>query len=667
MGLCPDCLLKAGAGAATGCTATEGGGTFVPPTPEELAPKFPQLEIFEMLGRGGMGAVYRARQKQLDRIVALKILPPGIGEDPAFAERFAREARALAKLSHPNIVALYEFGESNGLYYFLMEYVDGMNLGRLLQAERIKSREALAIVPQICDALQYAHDRGIVHRDIKPENLLIDRRGHVKVADFGLAKLVGAESEAVARGEPGAGAWSEAGKVMGTPSYMAPEQSENPGEVDHRVDIYALGVVFYRMLTGELPSKPLEAPSRKVFVDVRLDEVVLRALEKEPGRRYQQASVLKTRVEEIASGAAEEKIPMPAGSGPMLALVAMVCAFVSGAYPTFTFWLSPPGSRDLHQWPTLIFAAVALGLGLASRQSGMGRMSVVIGGANMVLWVLFGIMLPRLDESRQAEATVEPPPGVVTSTLPAVAPGGLDAGGASVPGRATVAKPTGTELEKLKVKLNEAREAAKVAREQYESGTTDVIACEAADGAVRDLEAQLSGDRRIVARVRLENARRALARVEELHKTGLVGGEELRTKRTAVEIREIELREAELDPGPRGVDLSALAKQKLAVQLKSARDAAQVAKAHMEIGVAGPRELYLAEAKVAELEAEMKGDPVAAAQARLEAARRLLAELESLSKAGIAGADELRKAKSEVEIREIEVREAASAKTPRDR
>jgi serine/threonine protein kinase len=249
-----------------------------------------------------MGAVYKARQKQLDRIVALKILPPGIGHDAAFAERFTREAKALAKLNHANIVTLYEFGETSGQFYFLMEFVDGVNLRQLLAGSRISAREALAIVPQICDALQFAHDQGIVHRDIKPENILLDRRGRVKVADFGLAKLIGSEIEKTT-GESviGSPTLTESGKIMGTPQYMSPEQIAAPGEVDHRADIYALGVVFYQMLTGELPGKTIAPPSTKVQIDVRLDEIVLRALEKNPGLRYQQVSEVKTMVETIVA------------------------------------------------------------------------------------------------------------------------------------------------------------------------------------------------------------------------------------------------------------------------------------------------------------------------------------------------------------------------------
>lgn len=301
-GLCQECLLKAGFPSASQ-TEPPGAHPFAPPSIEELAAKFPQLEVLELIGRGGMGAVYKARQKQLNRIVALKILPPGIGDQPSFAERFTREARALAALNHPGIVTLYEFGQTNGLFFFLMEYVDGVNLRELLNRGRISPREALAIVPQICDALQYAHDQGVVHRDIKPENILLDRKGRVKVADFGLARLMGLEGETRSGNDspPASISLTEAGKVLGTPQYMAPEQKDRPTEVDHRADIYSLGVVLYQMLTGELPDKTIEPPSKKVILDVRLDEVVLRALEKEPAKRYQQASVLKTQVETIAA------------------------------------------------------------------------------------------------------------------------------------------------------------------------------------------------------------------------------------------------------------------------------------------------------------------------------------------------------------------------------
>ncbi len=294
-GLCPECLLKqamrSGFGPGQARTTPYAAG-FVPPSIEELAGRFPQLEILGLLGHGGMGIVYKARQSGLDRLVALKILPPQSGSDPAFAERFTREARALARLSHPGIVAVYDFGQTDGLYYFIMEFVDGMNLRHLLREARLTPAEAVKIVPQICDALQYAHDQNVVHRDIKPENLLLDKKGRVKIADFGLAKLLGQKTVDIGL--------TGSGQIMGTPHYMAPEQMEKPLEVDHRADIYSLGVVFYEMLTGELPLGRFDLPSRKVHVDVRLDEIVLRALERKPERRYQHASDVKTDVDSIA-------------------------------------------------------------------------------------------------------------------------------------------------------------------------------------------------------------------------------------------------------------------------------------------------------------------------------------------------------------------------------
>ncbi len=328
-GVCPQCVLRLGfAGRSAGDRADattrdpmepmSGSqplwatppyttpGRFIPPSPQELAPHFPHLEIEELLGSGGMGAVYKARQRRLDRPVALKILPPEVAAAPGFADRFTREARALARLNHSHVVTVHDFGEAGGMFYFLMEYVDGANLRELIADGKLNPPEALAIVPQVCEALQYAHDEGIVHRDIKPENILLDKKGRVKIADFGLAKLLrGGESPA------GRAAYSLTGsqQVMGTPHYMAPEQMERPLGVDHRADIYSLGVVFYEMLTGELPLGRFAPPSRKVSIDVRLDEVVLRTLEKEPQHRYQHASEVKSDVENISRAAPASRWP----------------------------------------------------------------------------------------------------------------------------------------------------------------------------------------------------------------------------------------------------------------------------------------------------------------------------------------------------------------------
>lgn len=293
-GLCPACLMS---GAFDSEAATVGMGDKPQKAPrcssapnlEELAAFFPQFEILELLGRGGMGAVYKARQKNLDRVVALKILTIDTDEDGSFAERFQLEAQALARLNHPNIVSVFDFGQTNGLYYFLMEYVDGANLRSLIRGGEMKPEAALALIPAICDALQFAHDEGIVHRDIKPENVLVDKKGRVKIADFGLAKLLGREGDDHQL--------TCTGMTLGTPRYMAPEQMDQPEKVDHRADIYSLGVIFYEMLTGEVPMGRFELPSKKVQIDVKFDEIVLRSLERDVSRRYQHASEVKTDLE----------------------------------------------------------------------------------------------------------------------------------------------------------------------------------------------------------------------------------------------------------------------------------------------------------------------------------------------------------------------------------
>ena len=354
----------------------------------ELAAIFPQFEILELIGKGGMGAVYKVRQKDLDRVVALKILPPAIGRSPEFSSRFTREARALAKLNHPGIVTLYEFGQQDGLYFILMEFVDGVNLAQLMKTGRISPREALAIVPQICDALQFAHDQGIVHRDIKPENILLDRLGRVKVADFGIAKVVAGACDRRTEDElpqPTAPADATlAGKIIGTPAYMAPEQISHPADVDHRADIYALGVVFYQMLTGELPGKDLQAPLRKVHLDIRLDEIVLRAMEKDPKLRFQQASVMRTRVDDLGANPIKPPNDKRNTHIDSFAIVSLILAIAS-------FGMGPFGSL-----PAVIFGHISISKiknnSLLTGQ-GFARSGLVLGYLNLVLCVLLALSL----------------------------------------------------------------------------------------------------------------------------------------------------------------------------------------------------------------------------------------------------------------------------------
>lgn len=344
-GLCPRCLMQQAASAPSDIVYSGSGSAQIhrtpPPTPQELAPHFPQYEILELIGHGGMGAVYRAKQRSLERIVALKVLTVDTQGDPSFGERFAREARTLASLSHPGLVGVHDFGQSGPWYFIAMEFVDGASLRQMIRAQSVAPREALSIVAQVCDTLQYAHDQGVVHRDIKPENILVTRRGHAKVLDFGLAKLVGARTSG--------DALTLSRQVMGTPHYMAPEQWEKPLTVDHRADIFALGVVFYELLTGELPMGRFPLPSSKVTVDVRLDEVVLKTLEKEPARRYQQASEIKKDMDSISQspqGLQTSQAPPP----PPIVVGASLGSAGTGAQ----------GPRKTRVWPYVAVGAGCL-------------------------------------------------------------------------------------------------------------------------------------------------------------------------------------------------------------------------------------------------------------------------------------------------------------------
>ena len=300
----------------------------VPPDIDMVRAAFPQLEILECVGHGGMGTVFKARQPSLDRFVALKILSENLAAKPTFAERFAQEGKLLARLSHPNIVGVYDFGQAEvddkKLFFLILEFVEGVNLRQAMREERFSPEQALAIVPKICEALQYAHDEGVLHRDIKPENILLDTKGRIKIADFGIGKLVqtinqsrdshGAAllaTELVPCNESQQTDLTQQGLVLGTPSYMAPEQREMPGSVDHRADIYSLGVVFYELLTGELPKGDFPVPSEKTPVGAEVDEIVQKALQHERDKRYQSAADMKTHIETVTMLHTPSEMPTP--------------------------------------------------------------------------------------------------------------------------------------------------------------------------------------------------------------------------------------------------------------------------------------------------------------------------------------------------------------------
>jgi serine/threonine protein kinase len=269
-----------------------------PPTAEHLAELLPQYQIEKLIGRGGMGAVYRGVQLSLKRPVAIKLLPAELAANADFVSRFQREAQTLARLQHPGIVAVHDFGRTaEGHLYFIMEFVDGTDLQNIIHNPGLQPTQALELTLQICEALQYAHSQGVIHRDIKPANVLLTQDGRAKLGDFGLARPLTTT--------PG---MTAASLVMGTPEYMAPEQWA--GKVDHRADIYALGVMLYEMLTGTRPHGAFDLPSIKAHVDARLDEVVVKAMRQAPEQRYQNVSELRDEVQRIRTTRPPQAVPI---------------------------------------------------------------------------------------------------------------------------------------------------------------------------------------------------------------------------------------------------------------------------------------------------------------------------------------------------------------------
>lgn len=257
-----------------------------PPTPEELQGQLPQYEIVEVLGMGGMGAVYKGFQTSLERYVAIKIMPPSFTDDDLqYAQRFKQEAKTMARLSHPGIVGVHDCGQTpQGLLFIVMEFIEGTDVHRMIQAQgHLPAEQAMAIIMHVCDALSYAHSNGIIHRDVKPANIMVDNLGRVKVADFGLAKVAAANT-----------GLSSSNLTMGTPDYVAPEALVMGVEVDARADVYSVGVTLYEMLTGKVPRGRFEAASARVRgLDPRFDQVIDHAMRDDREARYASAQALR--------------------------------------------------------------------------------------------------------------------------------------------------------------------------------------------------------------------------------------------------------------------------------------------------------------------------------------------------------------------------------------
>jgi hypothetical protein len=279
-GLCPTCLLDAGLQVSLLDSSPSDRGGLKPPNVRVVDAAFPTLDVKRLIGRGGMGAVYEAFDTSLNRTVALKVLPPELASDPQFADRFLREAKAMALLNHPNVVHIYRAGEQDEFLYLLIEYVAGKNLRQLVRAEGpLSLNRCLNVLHQIAAGLAYAHERGVIHRDVKPENILVGADGLVKLADFGLAKLAVNNSLAMTL--------TRAHQALGTPHYMAPEQLERPDEVEEPADVFAFGVVAYELLTGRLPLGRFPDPSKiNPRLHLRYDPVVIRCLETDHADRF---------------------------------------------------------------------------------------------------------------------------------------------------------------------------------------------------------------------------------------------------------------------------------------------------------------------------------------------------------------------------------------------
>ena len=247
-------------------------------TVEAVGQRLRQYEVIAAIGEGGIGCVFKARHRVLNRSVALKVLRGEWADDPTFIERFRREASTLANLNHPGIVAIHDYGESGDLCYIAMELVDGSTLRQLMDAGEITPGRVLAIAGDLCAALSAAHKCGIVHRDIKPSNIVIDKQGRLKLVDFGLSKIRQPQSSEFTLTTPDT--------RLGTPAYVAPEQWKNPQLADERADIFALGVVIYEMLAGGKPIGNFPLASAKAGLSPRVDAVLSKAMQNDPNLRY---------------------------------------------------------------------------------------------------------------------------------------------------------------------------------------------------------------------------------------------------------------------------------------------------------------------------------------------------------------------------------------------
>lgn len=289
---CPVCLIKLALNVSRNRVTKSSPVNALPAS--EVNTWFADLEIEHLIGAGGMGAVYLARQPSLGRVVALKLVTVDDTDDDLALERFTREAKLIARLSHPHIVTVHEIREHEGHVCLLMEYLEGGNLRTKLREGTIDEASIISLAEQICRGLEFAHQNGVIHRDVKPENLLLDLHGTLKIADFGLAKLT---QDDVAFSP----VLTFTGQVVGSAHYISPEQVEGETPIDHRADLYALGVVIYEMLTGIRPAVDYQHPTEIRKIDPRFDGLVQKLLKRNPDQRFQSAAEVDRELHRIAT------------------------------------------------------------------------------------------------------------------------------------------------------------------------------------------------------------------------------------------------------------------------------------------------------------------------------------------------------------------------------
>lgn len=261
---------------------------FEAPEIEEVARLFPNYGIVRLIACGGMGAVYEATQNSLDRQVAIKILPREFSSDQAFREGFESEAKAMAKLNHPNLIGVYDFGDVEGLLFIVMEYVPGNSLFASSNGNQIDQSVAISIIQGVCHGLANAHAHGILHRDIKPSNILLDLNANPKIGDFGLARALEREIE-------------DGEQIFGTPGYTAPEVLVPPFTIDQRADIFSVGVMLHELLTGQLPEDGNRGASQLCGCSFRLDPIIRKAIHKDPLQRFSSCTEMAEALAKVAA------------------------------------------------------------------------------------------------------------------------------------------------------------------------------------------------------------------------------------------------------------------------------------------------------------------------------------------------------------------------------